>query len=194
MPLLTFEVDPTPAPPPPPPARSTTGPAKKPITSYILAVLVVLILLLPQPSILLLLVYHYIEALHSPWTFALHLGSIHTLTFFTFCSYIVCISRHPGPVNGPGGGSGGGTSGKNLNGRIEGGHDHGDGASDALLADAEEGQGVDERDPPPEYYMPVRWCRHCNAPKPERAHHCSICDICVLKMGMFRILSFSPLC
>jgi len=27
-----------------------------------------------------------------------------------------------------------------------------------------------------------RWCRKCWAPKPERAHHCSTCGRCVLKM------------
>lgn len=27
-----------------------------------------------------------------------------------------------------------------------------------------------------------RWCGKCNAPKPPRAHHCSACGVCVLKM------------
>lgn len=27
-----------------------------------------------------------------------------------------------------------------------------------------------------------RWCSRCNAPKPPRAHHCSVCRRCVLKM------------
>ncbi|KAJ1955975.1 palmitoyltransferase for Vac8p [Linderina pennispora] len=27
-----------------------------------------------------------------------------------------------------------------------------------------------------------RFCQKCNAPKPDRTHHCSICGICVLKM------------
>ena len=27
-----------------------------------------------------------------------------------------------------------------------------------------------------------RWCEHCNQVKPERAHHCSLCRRCVLKM------------
>jgi palmitoyltransferase len=30
-----------------------------------------------------------------------------------------------------------------------------------------------------------RWCRKCWAPKPERAHHCSECNRCVLKMGLY---------
>jgi hypothetical protein len=28
----------------------------------------------------------------------------------------------------------------------------------------------------------VRWCRKCSAVKPPRAHHCSLCGTCVLKM------------
>ncbi|RKP38014.1 DHHC palmitoyltransferase-domain-containing protein [Dimargaris cristalligena] len=27
-----------------------------------------------------------------------------------------------------------------------------------------------------------RYCRKCNMPKPDRAHHCSVCQVCVLKM------------
>ena len=29
----------------------------------------------------------------------------------------------------------------------------------------------------------VRWCRKCNAVKPDRCHHCSTCGTCVLMMG-----------
>lgn len=28
----------------------------------------------------------------------------------------------------------------------------------------------------------IRWCRKCNAPKPDRCHHCSQCGRCVLRM------------
>lgn len=28
----------------------------------------------------------------------------------------------------------------------------------------------------------MRWCEPCNAPKPKRVHHCSVCDACVMKM------------
>ncbi|KAI8903151.1 DHHC palmitoyltransferase-domain-containing protein, partial [Gorgonomyces haynaldii] len=28
----------------------------------------------------------------------------------------------------------------------------------------------------------LRWCKKCEIMKPDRAHHCSICGICVLKM------------
>ncbi|KAF7314703.1 Palmitoyltransferase [Mycena kentingensis (nom. inval.)] len=33
-----------------------------------------------------------------------------------------------------------------------------------------------------DFLAPGRWCRKCWGPKPERAHHCSICGRCVLKM------------
>ncbi|KAF7364839.1 Palmitoyltransferase [Mycena venus] len=33
-----------------------------------------------------------------------------------------------------------------------------------------------------DYSAPGKWCRKCWGPKPERAHHCSICGRCVLKM------------
>lgn len=36
--------------------------------------------------------------------------------------------------------------------------------------------------PSDDFSMPGRWCRKCWAPKPERAHHCSTCGRCVLKM------------
>lgn len=28
----------------------------------------------------------------------------------------------------------------------------------------------------------TKWCKKCNCWKPDRTHHCSICDECVLKM------------
>lgn len=34
-----------------------------------------------------------------------------------------------------------------------------------------------------DFNSPAKWCRKCWMPKPERAHHCSICDRCVLRMG-----------
>ena len=30
----------------------------------------------------------------------------------------------------------------------------------------------------------VRFCRKCNLIKPDRTHHCSICDSCILRFGM----------
>lgn len=36
---------------------------------------------------------------------------------------------------------------------------------------------------PPQAPHEVNYCRICNAPKPRRVHHCSVCDRCVIKMG-----------
>ena len=29
-----------------------------------------------------------------------------------------------------------------------------------------------------------RWCGKCDAPKPDRAHHCSVCKVCVLRVSV----------
>ena len=84
------------------------------------------------------------------------------------------MARDPGPipdpksedVGGGSGGSGGGGGGGGDEMSIE----------DALLSTAP---------PSDDYTHPGRWCRICWRPKPERAHHCSQCGRCVLKMGAY---------
>jgi len=41
---------------------------------------------------------------------------------------------------------------------------------------------ADVADEDDDFNSPLKWCRKCWAPKPERAHHCSVCKRCVLKM------------
>jgi len=41
---------------------------------------------------------------------------------------------------------------------------------------------VCDNPPPPGYVHHGRMCHKCDAPKPHRAHHCSICGNCILKM------------
>jgi hypothetical protein len=36
---------------------------------------------------------------------------------------------------------------------------------------------------PPQASHEVNFCRECNAAKPRRVHHCSVCNKCVVKMG-----------
>lgn len=36
---------------------------------------------------------------------------------------------------------------------------------------------------PPQASHEVAFCRTCNAAKPRRVHHCSVCNKCVIKMG-----------
>ncbi|CAM9679590.1 unnamed protein product [Choristocarpus tenellus] len=38
---------------------------------------------------------------------------------------------------------------------------------------------IDNNDATP---FPKKWCRKCNAFKPRRAHHCSVCSRCIVKM------------
>jgi len=51
--------------------------------------------------------------------------------------------------------------------------------TEALLMPATTRTADDNDD---DFNSPLKWCRKCWAPKPERAHHCSVCKRCVLKM------------
>jgi len=115
----------------------------------------------PHPSWLLVLVNHYLRTLHSSTSFLVHLLVTYTLTFLAFSSLMVCVTCDPGPVS--------------LEKVVE--EDSEDSGRDdfelreALMA------GPDDDD-----LSPVKWCRKCWAPKPERTHHCTLCGRCVLKM------------
>ena len=128
----------------------------------------------PQPSILVVLVNHYLRTLHSPSTFLIHLCISYTFTFLSFTSFIVCIARDPGPVNLDKPttfvDSGRGRERDEL------------GLREALMGPPD----VDDDD----LFSPVKWCRKCWAPKPERTHHCTLCGRCVLKMGERHRLAF----
>jgi palmitoyltransferase len=125
---------------------------------YLPLLVTVLLILAPQPSLLILLVqYHYL-LLHSLPKFLLHLAVTYTLTFCILTSLLVCVVRDPGPVG------------------FEEAIDQDDGqAGEMSLAQA-------LMEPGDDFNSPGRWCRTCWAPKPERAHHCSHCGRCVLKM------------
>ncbi|KAH9980081.1 DHHC palmitoyltransferase-domain-containing protein [Lactifluus volemus] len=130
---------------------------------YVPLCIAVLLLLAPHPSILhVLLNYHYLT-LHAPYYFVFHLLVIYTLSFLAFSSLIACVARDPGPVP---------DNAKPLEATATEGDDGGDmSLEDALLSA-----------PPDDYTQPGKWCRICWRPKPERAHHCSQCGRCVLKM------------
>lgn len=119
-------------------------------------------LLSPHPSLLIVLVRYHLLTLHSHRLFLLHLTVLYTLTFMAMCSLIVCAARDPGPVPG--------TAQKDA----EEDGEQGDMSITAALMGGP---------PDDDYLKPGRWCRICWAPKPERAHHCSECGRCVLKMG-----------
>jgi palmitoyltransferase len=141
----------------------------------------VLLLLAPHPSILhVLLNYHYLT-LHAPLYFVAHLLVIYALSFLAFSSLIACVVRDPGPIPEAKSedphdvGGGGGRAGDEIS--IE----------DALLSTAPPSSSDD-------YTQPGRWCRICWKPKPERAHHCSQCGRCVLKMGAWPFVPTTSVC
>lgn len=118
----------------------------------------------PHPSWLYFLVNHYLRTLHSPSIFLVHLFVSYTLTFLAFCSLIVCVARDPGPISLP----------KGVSDEDSEGTGRGDlGLQEALMATSD----FDDE------LTPLKWCRRCWGPKPERTHHCNLCGRCVLKMG-----------
>ena len=130
----------------------------------------VVLLLAPHPSILyVLLNYHYLT-LHAPYYFIAHLIIIYTLSFLAFSSLIACVARDPGPI-------------PDVKAE-EVAHDVGGGGGDDMsLEDA-----LLSAPPSDDYTQPGKWCRICWRPKPERAHHCSQCGRCVLKMGALPVV------
>ncbi|TFK24368.1 zf-DHHC-domain-containing protein [Coprinopsis marcescibilis] len=119
-------------------------------------------ILAPQPSILWVLVHHHLQTLKKTHIFLIHLVVIYTLNLMIMASLYVCVTRDPGPV----------TLEPNQQEDYAGDDDEDVGLTEALMS----GGGEDD------FMKPGRWCRTCWAPKPERAHHCSVCDRCVLKM------------
>ena len=133
----------------------------------------VILILAAHPCWLYVLVDFHLQTLHQPIIFAIHLVVSYTLTFMIFSSLIICVARDPGSVH------------PTIS-QLEGGNEEEMELTESLMPDQ------DVR----------RWCRKCwvrgktwtqlletkvltnaKAPKPERAHHCSKCGRCVLKMG-----------
>ncbi|KZT11761.1 zf-DHHC-domain-containing protein [Laetiporus sulphureus 93-53] len=128
---------------------------------YMPLFLAVVLMLLPHPSLLIVLVNYHLRVLNSPLQFLTHLTVTYTLSFLAFSSLILILARDPGPVS----------LGKETETGATSDEEDGMSFMQALLApDERETQGHG------------RWCRKCNAPKPERTHHCSTCGRCVLKM------------
>lgn len=119
-------------------------------------------LLAPQPSWLILIVKYHLYTLHLRVVFVIHLLVSYTLTFLAFSSLIVCVARDPGPIPTPS--EGGGIDEDDEETSI----------TEALMSTPNDPQN------------PRHWCKKCCAPKPERAHHCSYCRRCILKMGKYQ--------
>ncbi|RXW25323.1 hypothetical protein EST38_g516 [Candolleomyces aberdarensis] len=131
---------------------------KKPWLYRLPLLFTVTLILAPQPSVLRMLVYHHWRVLQETKLAIVHLLMIDGLTILTLASLTICVVRDPGPVN------------VNLARRDDYGGDEDVGLAEALMDDDED------------FTAPGKWCRKCWAPKPERAHHCSICGRCVMKM------------
>ncbi|TRM70305.1 DHHC palmitoyltransferase-domain-containing protein [Schizophyllum amplum] len=130
---------------------------------YVPISMTVALMLAPHPSLLHILVRYHLQTRGQPLAFGVHLLATYTLTFMAFSSLIICVSRDPGPVS----------------------------LQDANTTSPQRGR-ADEDDTDEielteslisvDYNAPGRWCNKCWSPKPERTHHCSECNRCVLKM------------
>ncbi|TFK52325.1 zf-DHHC-domain-containing protein [Heliocybe sulcata] len=126
---------------------------------YIPLCFAVLFILSPHPSILVVLVNHHLKTLNSPLRFILHLSCIYLLTLLAFSSLIVCVARDPGPVTPENRSTGHADEDAEMS------------LTEALMGGHDESTNLEG------------WCRKCQSTKPERAHHCSQCGRCVLKMA-----------
>ncbi|KAI0059591.1 zf-DHHC-domain-containing protein [Artomyces pyxidatus] len=116
----------------------------------------ILLILMPHPSLMTVFIHYHLLILHSKTLFLTHLSVTYALTFLAFTSLIVCVARDPGPIPDP--------------------------KSTLARADMTLEEALLTPPPDDDYTHPGKWCRVCWAPKPERAHHCSQCGRCVLKM------------
>lgn len=126
-----------------------------------LSSVLIFLMLAPYPSLLIVLANHYLITLDNPVAFVIHFLITFTLGFLGFVSLMICVARDPGPVY--------------FNASDQGSiHQREDmGLAEALMS-------MENTD---NDCSPDKFCRKCWVPKPERAHHCSICGRCVLKMG-----------
>jgi hypothetical protein len=81
--------------------NDTTSDERRTIWHYLPALAVVLLILAPHPSFLIMLIDYHLRTRNDSVAFAFHLLVVYTLTFLVFSSFIVCISRDPGPVQLP---------------------------------------------------------------------------------------------
>lgn len=153
-------------------------------STYGPAIVAVTLLLSAMPSIIVVTVAHHYKIEKSVKMLIMHVFIACLLEFMALSSFMVCIVRDPGPItpldsheNDP--------EQAVLDAsprRSE--EDEGLSLAEALagpaIKDVESSE--DDSDIEVDDQGEKRWCRKCWAPKPERAHHCSFCKRCVLKM------------
>ncbi|CAE6512861.1 unnamed protein product [Rhizoctonia solani] len=152
-------------------------------STYGPAVVAVAFILSAMPSIILVTVAHHYKIENSAKMLIIHIFVACLLEFMALSSFIVCIARDPGPI-APLGSRENDTEHTALNAPPRRSRDN----EELSLAEVLAGPPVDAESSEDDSDIEVddqgekRWCRKCWAPKPERAHHCSYCKRCVLKM------------
>ncbi|KZS96069.1 zf-DHHC-domain-containing protein [Sistotremastrum niveocremeum HHB9708] len=157
MPLLSFDHEPLRAPPYRAlhEADDEDEVTRKRFYHYAPLCLAIFFILMPHPSLLIVLVDAFLTTTFRPLLFIALLLPAYTFTALAFTALIICIGRDPGTPR--------------------------------PLGDDDDDQAKDPeqpflRSPSHEVPPPERWCKKCWAPKPERAHHCTSCGRCVLRM------------
>lgn len=140
-----------------PPSSPTVKP-RRPWTSYLPLCFAVILITVPQISWTILVSRHHFQTLQAPLTGIRHLVSTTILTLLALTSLIICSTRDPGRPRSD-----------DISERAVGGE------QDALIEQEDD------------FNSEKKWCRVCWAPKPERTHHCSTCERCVLRMGMCKL-------
>ncbi|CAE6503654.1 unnamed protein product [Rhizoctonia solani] len=154
------------------------------VSTYGPAIVAVAFILSAMPSIIIVTVAHHYKIEKSVKMLIMHIFLSCLLEFMALSSFMVCISRDPGPIM-PLGSRENDPEQAALD-APSGGSEDNEGLSlaEALagpsIKDAESSE--DDSDIEVDDQGEKRWCRKCWAPKPERAHHCSFCKRCVLKM------------
>ncbi|KIM31010.1 hypothetical protein M408DRAFT_65614 [Serendipita vermifera MAFF 305830] len=137
---------------------------RKPWTAYLGPLFLVFLMLVPQPSWIVLVSSQYI----SSTTGLIHITVTTILTILAINSLAICTFRDPGRPTMDDLDSDEAIRGPTLT------VDHFDDEDEAFLWE-------DDEDPN-DFNSARKWCRTCWAPKPDRAHHCSSCGRCVLRM------------
>ncbi|KLO05627.1 zf-DHHC-domain-containing protein [Schizopora paradoxa] len=141
--------------------------------NYIPLCILLILIFAPQYSVMKVLVSYFLKTRDSPFLFAVNIFTIEFFTFLACSSLMVCLVRDPGAVR----------IGENAQAPAEA-DAHGEtdmSVTEALLMPATT-RTADVANEDDDFNSPLKWCRKCWAPKPERSHHCSVCKRCVLKM------------
>ncbi|KAL7280029.1 hypothetical protein ACG7TL_006443 [Trametes sanguinea] len=140
-------------------------PIRKRWYHYLPLILAIAMMLAPHPSLIMIFVNYYYRVHDALLRGLLHMAIVYLLTFLAFSSLIVVLARDPGPVVG----------------------DKAHGEESGERADGEEESFLEALLAPPEgeeAHGPGKWCKKCNAPKPERAHHCGSLAFYGMVIGM----------